>query len=129
MTKLCLIGSQHNLKLNCPCTRTNCAVKVSRDLPHLPLHLSSIDISAMASRRLALNLNQAVRSRAAIKAIQPIKRGFATPIHQSINTESTTLSNGLTVHSGFFVVPKFIQLTWLTDCNRTFSMGANLNRW
>ena len=50
----------------------------------------------MASRRLALNLNQALRSRAALKSIQPI-RGFATPIHQGINTESTTLSNGLTV--------------------------------
>ena len=50
----------------------------------------------MASRRLALNLNQALRSRAALKSIQPI-RGFATPIHERINTESTTLSNGLTV--------------------------------
>lgn len=50
----------------------------------------------MASRRLALNLNQALRSRAALKSIQPI-RGFATPIHQGINTESTTLSNGLTI--------------------------------
>ncbi|CAD6594361.1 MAG: hypothetical protein ASARMPREDX12_008745 [Alectoria sarmentosa] len=50
----------------------------------------------MASRRLALNLNQALRSRAAVKSIQPL-RGFATPIHQGINTESTTLSNGLTI--------------------------------
>lgn len=52
---------------------------------------------SMASRRLALNLNQTLRSRAALKSIQPT-RGFATPIHQGgINTESTTLSNGLTV--------------------------------
>lgn len=51
----------------------------------------------MASRRLALNFNQALRSRAALKSLQPIKRGFATPIHHGINTESTTLSNGLTV--------------------------------
>ncbi|KAL2039272.1 hypothetical protein N7G274_007940 [Stereocaulon virgatum] len=51
----------------------------------------------MASRRLALNLNQALRSRAALKSISPIRRGFATPIHQGINTESTTLSNGLTI--------------------------------
>lgn len=59
------------------------------------LHRSIFEV--MASRRLALNLNQALRSRAALKSIQPIKRGFATPIHQGINTESTTLSNGLTV--------------------------------
>lgn len=51
----------------------------------------------MASRRLALNLNQALRSRAALNSISPIRRGFATPIHKGINTESTTLSNGLTI--------------------------------
>ena len=50
----------------------------------------------MASRRLALNLNQALRSRAALRSIQPVKRGFATPVSHGINTESTTLSNGLT---------------------------------
>ena len=63
--------------------------------------LSSIALyqTAMASRRLALNLNQALRSRAALKSISPIRRGFATPIHQGINTESTTLSNGFTVRS------------------------------
>lgn len=55
--------------------------------------------TAMASRRLALNLNQALRSRAALKAISPRRRGFATPIYQGINTESTTLANGLTVRS------------------------------
>ncbi|MCJ1272926.1 hypothetical protein MMC21_000715 [Puttea exsequens] len=52
----------------------------------------------MASRRLALNVQQALRSRAALKSIQPRIRGFATPVSDySINTESTTLSNGLTI--------------------------------
>ena len=51
----------------------------------------------MASRRLAFNINQTFRTRAALNSVQPFKRGFATPTHQSINTESTTLSNGLTV--------------------------------
>ncbi|MDI1490255.1 MAG: Mitochondrial-processing peptidase subunit beta [Ramalina farinacea] len=50
----------------------------------------------MASRRLPLNLNQALRSKAALRAIQP-KRRFATPSSHGINTESTTLSNGLTI--------------------------------
>lgn len=81
----------------------------------------------MATRRLALNLNQALRSRAALKSIQPIKRGFATPIHQGINTESTTLSNGLTVS-----IPqpsRTRHLICYLDSNRAFSMGANLDRW
>ncbi|MCJ1485085.1 hypothetical protein MMC06_005258 [Schaereria dolodes] len=51
----------------------------------------------MASRRLALNLNHALRSRTALRSIQPLKRGLATPINQSSKTESTTLSNGLTI--------------------------------
>ena len=53
----------------------------------------------MASRRLALNINQHLRSRAALNSIRgPIpRRGLATPISQGISTESTTLSNGLTV--------------------------------
>ncbi len=82
----------------------------------------------MASRRLALSLNQALRSRAALKAIQPIKRGFATPIHQSINTESTTLSNGLTVRS-IWVLRVAGADVELTDRDRTFPMGTNLNCW
>jgi processing peptidase subunit beta len=54
----------------------------------------------MASRRLALNLAQGLRSRAAFGAA-PLKRGFATPVTNSngVKTESTTLSNGLTVGS------------------------------
>lgn len=51
----------------------------------------------MASRRLALNLNQALRSRAALKSIQPVKRGFASPVALPSTTQSTTLSNGFTV--------------------------------
>lgn len=52
----------------------------------------------MASRRLALNLAQGLRNRAAFSAA-PLKRGFATPVTTSngVKTESTTLSNGLTV--------------------------------
>ncbi|KAL4876306.1 Metalloenzyme, LuxS/M16 peptidase-like protein [Aspergillus karnatakaensis] len=51
----------------------------------------------MASRRLAFNLNQALRSRAALKSIQPVKRGFASPVALPSTTESTTLSNGFTI--------------------------------
>ena len=56
--------------------------------------------AAMASRRLALNLRQAARARTALNSIrQPgqWQRNLATPVSHSINTESTTLSNGLTV--------------------------------
>ncbi|PGH12064.1 mitochondrial-processing peptidase subunit beta [Polytolypa hystricis UAMH7299] len=51
----------------------------------------------MASRRLAFNLNQALRSRAALKAVQPVKRGFASPVILPTTTQSTTLTNGLTI--------------------------------
>jgi processing peptidase subunit beta len=53
----------------------------------------------MASRRLAFNLNQALKSRAALKSIQPVKRGFASPVTLPSTTQSTTLSNGFTVHT------------------------------
>ena len=80
----------------------------------------------MASRRLALNLNQALRSRAALKAIQPYKRGFATPIHQQqINTESTTLTNGLTVCVR--TQSSILETELQTDRNRALAMGADLN--
>ncbi|RHZ62293.1 mitochondrial processing peptidase [Aspergillus thermomutatus] len=51
----------------------------------------------MASRRLAFNFNQALRSRAALKAVQPVKRGFASPVALPATTQSTTLSNGFTI--------------------------------
>ncbi|KAL8813329.1 MAG: hypothetical protein Q9223_000166 [Gallowayella weberi] len=51
----------------------------------------------MASRRLAYNFTQALRSRAALRSIQPWHRGFATPINHQVKTESTTLNNGLTI--------------------------------
>jgi processing peptidase subunit beta len=55
----------------------------------------------MASRRLALNLQQAVRSKAAINAVKygksPLTRGLATPVAYGSKTESTTLTNGFTV--------------------------------
>ncbi|KAL8741509.1 MAG: hypothetical protein Q9190_005897 [Brigantiaea leucoxantha] len=51
----------------------------------------------MASRRLALNLNHALRNRTALRSIQPLQRGFASPVANGITTESTTLSNGLTI--------------------------------
>ena len=38
----------------------------------------------MASRRLALNLAQGMRSRAAGPALRPLKRGFATPVASPI---------------------------------------------
>lgn len=52
----------------------------------------------MASRRLALNLTQGLRGRAGLNAVSPLRRGFATPVVKNgVKTESTTLSNGLTV--------------------------------
>jgi processing peptidase subunit beta len=55
----------------------------------------------MASRRLALNLQTALRSKAAINAVKygksPLTRGLATPVSHGSKTESTTLSNGFTV--------------------------------
>jgi processing peptidase subunit beta len=56
----------------------------------------------MASRRLALNLQQSLRSKAAINAVKnskasPLTRGLATPVTYGSKTESTTLSNGFTV--------------------------------
>ncbi|KAI9753547.1 MAG: hypothetical protein M1835_000977, partial [Candelina submexicana] len=51
----------------------------------------------MASRRLALNLTQGLRSRAALQSVRPLKRGFATPVSHGAKTESTTLMNGLTI--------------------------------
>ncbi|KAF1831311.1 hypothetical protein BDW02DRAFT_572154 [Decorospora gaudefroyi] len=56
----------------------------------------------MASRRLALNLQQGMRSRAAIHAVKssrasPLTRGLATPVAYGAKTESTTLGNGFTI--------------------------------
>ncbi|KAI1378577.1 mitochondrial-processing peptidase subunit beta [Hypoxylon crocopeplum] len=53
----------------------------------------------MASRRLALNLAQGMRSRAANSAIRPLRRGFASPVTSPVGakTQTTTLKNGLTV--------------------------------
>jgi processing peptidase subunit beta len=56
----------------------------------------------MASRRLALNLTQGLRGRAGLNAVAPLRRGFATPVVKNgVKTQSTTLSNGLTVRLGF----------------------------
>ncbi|KAE8422426.1 Metalloenzyme, LuxS/M16 peptidase-like protein [Aspergillus pseudocaelatus] len=43
------------------------------------------------------NFNQALRSRAALKSIQPVKRGFSSPVTLPSTTQSTTLSNGFTI--------------------------------
>ncbi|KAL9075784.1 MAG: hypothetical protein Q9157_003913 [Trypethelium eluteriae] len=51
----------------------------------------------MASRRLALNLQQSLRNRAAFNAIRPRVRRLATPVSHGAKTESTTLSNGFTI--------------------------------
>ncbi|KAL1296734.1 hypothetical protein AAFC00_000204 [Neodothiora populina] len=56
---------------------------------------------SVASRRLALNLQQSLRSRAAINSVKsrqsPLLRGLATPVSHGATTESTTLSNGFTI--------------------------------
>ncbi|KAM0520909.1 hypothetical protein ACHAP9_005255 [Verticillium nonalfalfae] len=48
----------------------------------------------MASRRLALNLSQGLRNRAALTRTAPLTRGFASPAPGK--TQTTTLKNGLT---------------------------------
>ncbi|KAL4871191.1 hypothetical protein BDV12DRAFT_183856 [Aspergillus spectabilis] len=65
--------------------------------PSPPLSTPTFHPLTMASRRLAFNLNQALRSRAALKSIQPVKRGFASPVALPSTTQSTTLSNGFTI--------------------------------
>lgn len=52
--------------------------------------------SAMASRRLALNLSRGLRSRAGLSTSGLWKRGFATASALG-KTQTTTLKNGLTV--------------------------------
>ncbi|KAK1048614.1 Mitochondrial-processing peptidase subunit beta [Friedmanniomyces endolithicus] len=56
---------------------------------------------AMASRRLALSLQQGLRAKSAINAVkrqQPgLIRSLATPVSHGATTESTTLSNGFTI--------------------------------
>ena len=52
----------------------------------------------MASRRLALNLTRGLRNRGVIDTVSPLRRGFASPVVKNgVQTETTTLSNGLTV--------------------------------
>lgn len=61
--------------------------------------------SAMASRRLALNLSQGLRGRAAGLAVP--RRGLATPHHApGITTQTTTLKNGLTVSPPLPRIPR-----------------------
>jgi hypothetical protein len=67
-----------------------------QEIPSTHLLLTTL----MASRRLALNLSQGLRGRAGLNAVAPLRRGFATPVVKNgVKTESTTLSNGLTVNS------------------------------
>ena len=57
----------------------------------------------MASRRLALSMQQGLRAQRAIRAVKPqqmgLTRSLATPVSHGSTTESTTLSNGFTVCS------------------------------
>lgn len=95
--------------------------------PSPPSHPSYV--SAMASRRLALNLNQALRSRAALKSIQPVKRGFASPVALPSTTQSTTLSNGFTVRpASDSINGTASSLICVLDCHRLFAMGSDFHR-
>lgn len=85
---------------NLRCTaenRNHSKISLSHQNRSFPSHLPTQHL--MASRRLALNLAQGMRSRAAINAIRPLKRGFATPVTSPVGakTQTTTLKNGLTV--------------------------------
>jgi len=76
------------------------------------LHPPSSSPSTMASQRLALSLKQGLRTRAALRSIQPLTRSFATPVSHGAKTECTTLSNGFTVSAGLTVVG----MPYLPDC-------------
>jgi hypothetical protein len=76
-----------------PGSKTSSRAATSPCSTHCTLHLPQ----DMASRRLALNLNQALRNRGAWRSPVRARRGFATPVSHGATTESTTLSNGLTV--------------------------------
>lgn len=69
----------------------------SSNLPPTPFIPSSVCCYSfdMASQRLALNIQQALRNKKALNAIAPFRK-YASVIQPS-RTESTTLSNGLTV--------------------------------
>jgi hypothetical protein len=82
----------------------------------------------MASRRLAFSLKQAARSRAALRAINPVKRGFATPVNYGATTESTTLSNGLTVGQSLQMTAAVqANVGGPTDRNGALAMGADFH--
>ncbi|KAF2483593.1 Metalloenzyme, LuxS/M16 peptidase-like protein [Neohortaea acidophila] len=56
----------------------------------------------MASRSLAMRLNQGLRAQRAIQSVKSrskpgLIRSLATPVHHGATTESTTLSNGFTI--------------------------------
>lgn len=80
----------------------------------------------MASRRLAFCLNQALRSKQALRSIQPLKRNFATPVEPA-RTECTTLSNGLTV--SFSPRPAQLNADTILDCDGALAMGSDVDRW
>ena len=86
----------------------------------------------MASR-LALNLTKGL-SKPSKFAAPALKRGFATPVakksNNGVKTESTTLSNGLTVRAQRFYILTGSQLTdGDADCHRALAMGADLDCW
>lgn len=84
----------------------------------------------MASRRLAMSLNQGLRAQRAIRSVKPkmqmgLTRSLATPVSHGSTTESTTLSNGFTVRSHWPAEA----MRWIgqltgdgIDCNRTLSL-------
>lgn len=90
---------------------------------------------AMASRRLAMSLNQGLRAKKAISAVKPkmgmgLTRSLATPV-KSNTTQSTTLSNGFTVRSHWICPPRrpLASLTSpATDRNRALSLRPDQHR-
>lgn len=98
---------------------------------------------AMASRRLALNLHQGLRSQRALQSIKPafpqkgLTRSLATPVSHGSTTESTTLSNGFTVCATPSREDKMdggallaiLQLTLVPDRNRALSLRPDVDCW
>lgn len=84
----------------------------------------------MASRRLALNLTQGLRSRAALNTVSPLKRGFATPvIKNGVKTESTTLSNGLTVGIGSQLYKEATNISQIATEHSPWAQTSTVGVW
>jgi len=80
----------------------------------------------MASQRLAYSLRNATRVNKALNAVAPFRR-YANPVTPA-RTESTTLSNGLTVR--YYLSPtEHLEADNSIDRYRALTMGSDVDCW